>query len=292
MGLERLNSQQFDLFRDFVYEKSGIRIDSNKVTLLTNRIRRRVQVGGFEGFDAYYQFLTSPEGIDELSGFLDAVTTNETYFFRTPKQFDWLETDWLTEQISRHRSGQRDARLRIWSAGCANGAEPFSIAICLAENAFRLRGWSLEVLGTDISEEMLTQARAGRFKDRAVEAVSEKQRRRYFQRPSADGVWQIQPTVKEMVEFKQHNLMEPLREPKFDCIFIRNVLIYFDAVSKQTVIDHMLSALEIGGYLVIGPSEGIYGMLHGLKRISPLVYQRTQPSLESESLPKNGGGLP
>ena len=289
MRLERLNPRQFDLFRDFVYAKSGIRIDSKKVTLLSNRIRRRVQVGGFEGFDDYYRFLTSPDGSAELGGFLDAVTTNETYFFRTPKQFRWLETEWLTEQIERHRKGQRDSRLRVWSAGCASGAEPYSIAICLAENAFRLRGWSLNVLGTDISEQMLRDARNGIYKDRAVEAVSEKQRRRYFQRQTDDGLWRVQANVKNLVQWKHHNLMEPFGEAKFDCIFIRNVLIYFDAISKQTVINHLLDSLEIGGYLVIGPSEGIYGMLDGLRRISPLVYQRLEPSAEGGSPEKEGG---
>ncbi len=166
MGWERLSSQQFDQFRNFIYENSGIHVDKNKVTLLSNRIRRRVNAGGFEDFDAYYRFLTSPKGAGELSGFLDAITTNETFFFRTEKQFEWLSTDWLTEQLALHRAGRREPRLRIWSAGCASGAEPYSIAICLAENMFRLRDWSLQIIGTDISDEMLSVARTGAYKPR------------------------------------------------------------------------------------------------------------------------------
>jgi len=275
--LQRLNSQQFNQFRDFIYENSGIHIDKNKVTLLSNRIRRRVSAGGFEDFDAYYRFLTSADGADELAGFLDAITTNETFFFRTSKQFDWLKTDWLSEQVAQHRAGKRDARLRIWSAGCANGAEPYSIAICLAENRYRLRDWSLEVVGTDISQQMLHEARAGIFRPRAVEAVTAQQRRRFFQHQTEDDLWQVRPTIKQMVEFKQHNLMQRIPGEVFDCIFIRNVLIYFDQESKQTVVKNLLNALAVGGYLVVGPSEGIYEILQGLERISPLVYKKAQP---------------
>ena len=105
MGLDRLNNQQFDQFRDFIYKNSGIYVDERRVTLLSNRIRRRVRAGNFDGFDAYFQFLTSPQGADEVPEFFSAVTTNETFFFRTPSQFEWLKTDWLDEQISLHRRG-------------------------------------------------------------------------------------------------------------------------------------------------------------------------------------------
>ena len=195
MELERLNPQQFDRFRDFIYEKCGIRIDEKKVSLLSNRIRRRLKAGDFENFDVYYRFLTSPAGAGELECFLDAITTNETFFFRTAKHFDWLKTDLLTELMAQHRAGNGRHRLRIWSAGCASGAEPYSIAICLAENMYRLRDWSLKILGTDISEEMLRAAREGVFKPRAVEAVTEKQRRRYFQHQTEDDLWQVRPEI-------------------------------------------------------------------------------------------------
>jgi chemotaxis protein methyltransferase CheR len=274
VGLERLNSKQFDQFREFIYANSGIHIGPNKVTLLSNRVRRRVSAGGFKDFDSYFRFLTSREGRDELSGFLDAITTNETFFFRTKRHFEWLVGDWLAEQIARHRSGQRDTQLRVWSAGCSSGAEPYSIAISLAENLFRLRGWSLDILGTDLSEEILDEARAGIYRPRAMDAVSERQRRRYFRHKTEGDLWEVEPAVKKMVHFKQHNLMRPIGQPSFDCIFICNVLIYFDLKSKQTVIDHLLNSLADGGYLVVGPSEGVYEMLQGLRRVSPLIYQK------------------
>ena len=119
MELERLTPQQFDKFRKFIYRKSGIRIDENKVTLLSNRIRRRLKVGPFEDFDVYYRYLTTPAGAAELEGFLDAITTHETFFFRTEKHFQWLKESFLAEVIAQHRSGNRPPALRIWSAGCA-----------------------------------------------------------------------------------------------------------------------------------------------------------------------------
>ena len=145
--LERLNPRQFGKFRDFIYEHSGIRIDEKKVTLLSNRIRRRLRAGDFADFDAYYRFLTSPAGVAELEEFLDAITTHETFFFRTQKQFDWLKQELLGELVAEQLAGKRPPALRMWSAGCATGAEPYSMAICLAENMFacgggRSRSWA------------------------------------------------------------------------------------------------------------------------------------------------------
>ena len=286
--LARLNQQQFDRFRDFIYKKCGIRIDEKKVSLLSNRIRRRLKAGGFENFDVYYRFLTSRAGAGELEGFLDAITTNETFFFRTEKQFTWLKTDLLTEVVAQHRAGNRSSSLRIWSAGCASGAEPYSIAICLAESSYRLRDWSLKVLGTDISEEVLRVAREGSFKSRAVEAVTDGQRRRHFRHQADGDLWQIRPEIKKLVDFKKHNLMQPLLEPVFDCIFLRNVLIYFDRDSKRVVIRNLLRALAVGGYLVVGPSEGVYDMLDPLQKISPLLYQKVEPVRPSGGIGTTG----
>ncbi len=274
--LERLNQQQFDQFRDFIYHKCGIRIDDKKISLLSNRIRRRLKAGNFQNFDVYYRLLTSPAGANELEGFLDAITTNETFFFRTVKHFDWLKEGLLTELVAQQRAGQRSKSLRIWSAGCASGAEPYTIAICLAENMHRLRDWSLQILGTDLSEQVLREARTGSFKSRAIEAVTEKQRQRYFSHDKESDVWQVRPEIRRLVEFQSHNLMQPLSEPAFDCVFIRNVLIYFDRDSKQVVIDNLLRALNVGGYLVVGPSEGIYDMLQPMRKLSPFLYQKVE----------------
>lgn len=286
MSLDRLTAKQFSLFRDFIYQNSGIHVDERKVTLLSNRIRRRLRAGDFPDFDAYYRYLTSADGKGEVTDFLDAVTTNETFFFRGPNQFNWLRGDWIAEQVAEHRAGKRPARLKLLSAACANGAEAYSMAICLAENAFRLRDWSVDILGIDISEEMLRVAREGSYRERVMNGVSEQQRKRYFSHQPNGNLWKVKSSIKQNVRFKKHNLMDPLNGGPFDLIFIRNVLIYFDRQSKQTVVKHLMRQLSSGGHLVVGPSEGIHEWLGDLTRVSPLIYRkpnRVHPRTETSN---------
>lgn len=271
---EKLTPKQFEAFREFIYRQSGIRMDVSKITLCTNRIRRRLRAGGFADFDAYYHFLTSPGAANELELFLDAVTTNETHFFRTPGHFDWFKSDFIGEMVRREREGEHGKSLRIWSAACSSGEEAYSLAICLAENAKRIRDWNCKVVGTDISEAALREARAAVYKERALAEVEPALLRRYFETVEGGDAWGINAVLRGHVEFRRHNLMTPLRVPPFDCIFIRNVLIYFDRESKKVVIENLIRSLARGGYLVVGPSEGIYDMLEPLKKCSTFLYQK------------------
>ena len=274
MPPQELTSHEFKKFQEFIYTASGIRIPDTKRTLLSNRIRRRLKAGDFDDFASYYQHLTSGTGRDELEGFLDAVTTNETFFFRTEKHFEWFRTDFITDVAQRARRGERPRTLRIWSAACSTGEEPYSLAICLAENQLRLRGWTLEIVGTDISEQVLQTAREASYGERSLEKVSDTQRRRYLRHSKEDQRWQVRPAVRELVHFQSHNLMKPLNLPPFDCVFIRNVLIYFDRESKRKVVENIVKSMADGAYLVVGPSEGIFDMLGMLQKRSPSVYQK------------------
>jgi chemotaxis protein methyltransferase CheR len=271
---EKLSPPQFERFRDFIYRQSGIRMDATKITLASNRIRRRLRAGDFADFDTYYKHLTSPQGAGELEQFLDAVTTNETHFFRTPAHFDWFRGDFLSETILQQRRGERTQNLRVWSAACSTGEEPYSLAICAAENALRLKNWKISVVGTDISEAVLKDARQAVYRQRSLEEVTPVQLKRYFDALADGQSWSVRVPVKELVEFRRHNLMEPLRLPLFDCIFIRNVLIYFDRESKKAVIKNLISSLARGGYLVVGPSEGVYDMLDPLLKKAAYLYQK------------------
>lgn len=271
---EKLSPSQFDRFRDFIYRQSGIRMDATKTTLVSNRIRRCVRAGDFADFDSYYKHLVSPQGAAELEQFLDAITTNETHFFRTPAHFEWFKKDFLTEVLLQQRRGERQANLRVWSAACSTGEEPYSLAICAAENALRLKDWKISIVGTDISEAVLKEARQAVYRQRSLEEVAPVQLKRYFEALADGQSWQVRPPVKALVEFRRHNLMEPLKLPPFDCIFIRNVLIYFDRESKQVVIRNLISALARGGYLVVGPSEGVYDMLDPLMKKTPYLFQK------------------
>jgi len=272
--LLELSKEEFSEFQDFIYKKSGIRVSDRKRTLLSNRIRSRLKAGGFKDYKSYFDYLTSAKGRDELEGFFDVVTTHESFFFRTENHFEWFRDDFITDMINRAKGGEHSKQIRIWSAACSTGEEPYSIAMCLAENKFRLRNWELRILGTDISEQALNSARAGVFKPRSVESLQEKQMKRYFSSVNEGEKWKLKPSLVDMVDFNRHNLIEPLTESDFDCIFIRNVLIYFDAPSKKKVVQNLVEALAEGGYLVVGPSEGIYTMLGDLKKHSTFLYQK------------------
>jgi chemotaxis protein methyltransferase CheR len=274
MEHQRLSPEQFKRFSDFIYTASGIRIHDNKVLLLSNRIRRRLKSCDLGSYDDYFRLLKSRAGADEVECFLDVVTTNETFFFRTERHFTWLRETFIPEWTAKQKSTVGVRPLRIWSAACSTGAEPYSIAMCLAQNRFRLKDSKISILATDISQEVLRTARDGKFKSRAVDSVTDRQKRRYFRFLPQLDLWQIRSEISDMVEFRHHNLTESPPAEKFDCIFVCNVLIYFDQQSKQRVINGLLKALNVGGYLVVGPSEGISGMLDSLRKISPLVYQK------------------
>lgn len=276
MEPERLTEAQFDRFRDFIYRQSGNRVQASKITLVSNRIRRRLRAGDFTDFDAYYNFLSSPAGEAEVEQFLDAITTNETNFFRTPAHFEWFKGEFVPGLVAAQRRGERERSLRVWSAACSTGEEPYSLAICLAESSLQLNRWNQKVVGTDISERVLAAAREGVYKPRSLEGVTPAQLRRYFTRAAEADAWSVRPAVRELVEFHWHNLMEPQTQPAFDCIFVRNVLIYFDRESKQRVIRHVIDALTPGGYLVVGPSEGVYDLLEPLQRRETFLYQKPE----------------
>jgi chemotaxis protein methyltransferase CheR len=270
----QLSPAEFEQFRKLIFEISGIRVQENKVMLLSNRIRRRVKATGVANFQAYLALVRSPAGRDELEGFLNAVTTNETSFFRTEKHFDWLRTEFVDELCEKARQGTHSESIRIWSAACSSGEEPYTIAMCLAENRLKLADWKIEIHGTDISEDALSKARAGVYGPHVAEEIPEKLQSRYFTHKPGTKDWEVKPALKGWVTVAHHNLMQPNPQRDYDCIFIRNVLIYFSRESKAVVIDNLVRSLADGGFLVVGPSEGIFDMLGMLEKRSTFLYQK------------------
>jgi chemotaxis protein methyltransferase CheR len=274
MEPETLTPKEFERFRELIYRESGNRTDPSKLMLMSNRIRRRVRALALPDFQSYYEFLTSAKSNEEMEQFLNAVTTNETHFFRTMSHFVWFRDEYIPEITRPDRETKKAKNLRIWSAACSTGEEVYSLGICLAENLYRFRDWKISVLGTDISQAVLKEARDGVYRKRAIEEVDEKYLDRYFDYSPKEETWSIRHSVRKLVDFRWHNLMEPLTGALFDLIFIRNVLIYFDRESKQKVIDNLIASLSRGGYLVVGPSEGIYDMLEPLVKQSIFLYQK------------------
>ena len=274
MDASQLTSQEFEQFQTFIFQLCGIRVPENKVTLLSNRIRRRLKATEIGDFQAYLKLLRSPAGHDEREEFLNVVTTNETSFFRTEKHFEWLRTEFVDELRERAKLGTHPQSIRVWSAACSSGEEPYTIAMCLAENRHKLTGWKIEIHGTDISETALSKARAGRFGPDVTQEVPEKLLARYFSHEAGSSLWEAKSTLRDLVTVSNHNLIEPNPQRSYDCIFIRNVLIYFSRESKQVVIENLVRSLANGGYLVVGPSEGIFDMLGMLQKRSTFLYQK------------------
>jgi chemotaxis protein methyltransferase CheR len=269
-----LTGEEYQRFCELIYRVSGIRIADNKRVMVANRVRRRLRATGIESFSKYYDFITSPSGNGEMPLFLDAITTNETYFFRDALHYDWLGDGFLPEIAAQAALKKRPRTLRIWSAACSTGEEPYSMALKLLSRKPLLAGWQTTIVGTDLSGAVLGAARAGSYDDRALRLVDPAQLRTFFDKDKAKDRWIIKPEVKALVTWKQHNLLRPLDEKPFDCIFLKNVLIYFDTDSKKIVVRNVMDALAKGGFLVTGPTEGIYAMLDPLKKINHWLYQR------------------
>jgi chemotaxis protein methyltransferase CheR len=272
--LTKLDAEQFARFRDFIYRETGIRMQDGKITLLSNRIRRRLKHLGIESFDDYYRRLTSGSLAGELEQFIDAVTTNETHFFRHGSHFEWFQGPFLDGLLARERAGRHDRTLRVWSAACSSGEELYTLAICLSEASARLAGWKISLLGTDISETALAAARVGRYPRRSLEQVSPSLLRRHFAADADGEHWTVKPHLRAVCDFRRHNLLRPLGGPRHDVILVRNVMIYFDRDSKKAAVRNLIDALAPGGFLVVGPADGIFDLLDGLEKHSTFVHRK------------------
>jgi chemotaxis protein methyltransferase CheR len=274
MHTAELSAEEFEKFCGLIYRTAGIRIADTKRVLIENRVRRRLRATGIKSFSEYYSFLSSTAGASEMPLFLDAITTNETYFYRDNQHYQWLAESFLPGIANQAGQRKRPRVLRIWSAACSTGEEPYSIALKVMANRHLLSGWRINLVGTDLSGSALAAAEAGSYDERSVHLIGPEERKRYFEEDGAAKRWTVKPEVRALVTWKRHNLLTPLREEPFDCIFLKNVLIYFDTASKQTVVRHVLAAMAKGGYLVVGPTEGIYTMLDPLTKLKPWLYQK------------------
>lgn len=278
-----ITENQFKRFQSLIYKHCGIRLDDRKQLLLRTRLQRRLRQISMDDVEMYLSIITRPGGADEFQSLIDVVTTNETSFFRTQSHFDWFSKEFLPA-FGTHRSGAASKReLRVWSAACSNGAEAYSLVFCLHEHRALIQGVKPKVIASDVCVSAIEQARAAKYPQRFVDVLPPTSRKKYFDEvggsagtaPNAIREYQVRPEFREQVEWVHHNLMHPLNRPLMDCVFLRNVLIYFDDASKQTVLTNVINQISPGGYLVVGPSEGIYGLENPLKKIKTFLYQKT-----------------
>jgi chemotaxis protein methyltransferase CheR len=265
---------EFLLFQKLVREHAGIVLSDAKRPLLVARLQRRLRRLGLGSFNAYYRHLTrvDPAERDEM---LDCLCTNETRFFREPRQFELLEERVLPRWLEWARSGRRDRRLLVWSAGCSSGEEAYSLAMTLLR---RLPpGWSVEILATDLSTRALAAAQEGTYPLARRDEIPPELFARFMRagRGRLADRMIVGPEVPAgMVRFVRHNLCGEELPPgrPFDLIVCRNVLIYFDAETREQVVRRLLRRLAPDGLLFLGHSESLSGRGHGLRPVGPMAY--------------------
>jgi chemotaxis protein methyltransferase CheR len=249
---EKMDPKTFEAIRQFIYEKSGIFFEKNKEYLLTNRLKKRIDALKIATFEDYIRYLKSPSGAKELTNLFDAVTINETYFFRHINQINAFQDAIAPEIIKRKRT------MTIWSAACSSGEEPYTLAIALMEKYGQ--NIPARILASDISNEILEKAKEGVYGEYSLKELSFDMKKKYFDN-LGPGKYKIKDFVKRKCIFKNINLTDDRQfrsVGKMDSIFCRNVLIYFDNTSRQKVIDKFYNdVLNPGGYLVLGATESI-----------------------------------
>ncbi|MFW5972934.1 MAG: CheR family methyltransferase [Bacteroidota bacterium] len=270
---EGLTGSSFETIRKMIYDYCGIYFEDNKRYLLESRVHQRMQVIKTRSYDDYVATLRREGVTGELGILVEAVTINETYFFRHPAQIELLEQHLLPELILRKQASSLP-RIRIWSAACSSGDEIFSVAMMIRERLQpQFPRTTFELIGTDIDAKILTAAQRGSYAAYAVRNVPESLLKKYF--TSHGDRWLLDRSIRDMVRFRKLNLSDRLAMRSmqaFDVILCANVLIYFDADAKRRVLDALHDSLSPEGYLFIGFSETLYGVT---PRFIPVKYDRS-----------------
>ncbi len=272
-----LSEDLFTKFSTLVYNECGINLHDGKKALLQARLNKRLRARSMSSYKTYYDHLVSSDGKGELLHFLDSISTNLTYFFRESQHFDFLTENVLPE-IFQNGSSLNSQRVRFWSAGCSTGEEPFGLAISALEHVRDLHKRDFRILATDISTRVLNTACQGVYAESKMERVPPSCRARYFQKvqgADGEGAWQVGPLLRKIVSFRRLNLKEPYPfQGPFQCIFCRNVMIYFDKKTQESLIQRMCQYLSPGGYFFVGHSESLTGLIHPLAYVRPAVYRK------------------
>ncbi|WP_018953820.1 CheR family methyltransferase [Thioalkalivibrio sulfidiphilus] len=262
--------RDFRFIARFIGEHAGIVLSDAKRDLVYGRLQRRLRALGLRRFSDYCELLEQGDG-EELEHFVNALTTNLTSFFREPHHFEYLQKD-LLPRLLRERS---ERRLRIWSAGCSTGEEPYSIAMVVAETV--PEDWDVRILATDLDTNVVATAAAGRYGADRVEGISEARRRRWFLRGKGanQGMVRVRPELQELIRFRPLNLLDPWpMRGAFDIIFCRNVVIYFDKSTQRVLFDRFAGQMRPDGHLFIGHSETLHKVSERFQLLGNTIYRR------------------
>jgi chemotaxis protein methyltransferase CheR len=264
-----LDPKDFDKICQIVYQFSGIRLSSGKEELVRSRLMKRLRILGIESFSSYLRYVKNDSSAQELKIMIDSLTTNKTSFFRENQHFDYLRSHILPNLKAR------DSHIRLWSAGCSSGEEPYSIAMLLNEEWPTADRAQLRILATDISTRILSKAQTGEYEKENLQGIPSPLLDKYFTLVTSQPVqiYRVKDNIKTIVRFAQLNLMDawPMKGP-FDVIFCRNVMIYFDQPTQRELVRRFFDMLIPGGHLLVGHSESLVASAGQFKYIQPATY--------------------
>lgn len=276
----KITDSEFTNLRDFIYSQCGIYVADNRKYLLENRLGNRLKKLNLKNFDEYYNFLRfDARKASEMKKLFEVITTNETSFYRNPPQLKVFQEQVLAEVIKGCSS--KGKKLRIWSAGCSTGEEPYTIAMIIHEFLKTdVPNWDIKITANDLSDRVLESARKGVYNDYTLRSTPPEVAQRYFDMD--DGVNKIKPDVKKLVSFGQINLKDRTQIKRIErsqIVFCRNVIIYFDDAMKKQVISSYYDNLLPGGYLIIGHSESLHNITRAFKPIhfpGAIIYKKEE----------------
>jgi chemotaxis protein methyltransferase CheR len=274
----RLTDRDFDRFSKFVYDHCGIKLPPHKRSMLEARLRKRLRAHNLASFEDYAEMIFAKDKpTEELVKLIDVVTTNKTDFFREPAHYDYLVKSTLPFLVGTFGSGIKQP-LRVWSAGCSTGKEPYTLAMVLKEYQAEVPGFRFDILGTDISTDVLEKAVQGIYTAVKADPIPEALKKKYLlkSKDPENRMVRIAPELRSLVRFHRLNFMDDnfgFREP-FDIIFCRNVIIYFDRPTQERLLTKLVDNLVVGRYIFLGHSETLLGLNLPLKQMAPSVYRR------------------
>ncbi len=265
----------FECIRQLVRQHAGISLSDAKKDMVYSRLARRLRALGLDNFRDYCK-LVEQENSGELVNFTNSITTNLTAFFREEHHFQYL-ADTLLPMLRKKKAGNR--RLRIWSAGCSTGEEPYSLAMVLRENLPERESWDVKILATDLDSNVLKTASSGIYKEQRLKGVSAQRRKRWFLKGKGphNGSVRVASELQSMISFRQLNLLRewPFRGP-FDFIFCRNVVIYFDKPTQKVLFERYADVLSDKAHLFIGHSESLFKVTERFKLIGQTIYRKVR----------------
>lgn len=267
-----LSSEEFELFRRFIYQQVGISLSDQKTTLIKSRLNKRLRELKLNSFHQYYDYLYHDQSGEELTAFINAISTNVTSFFRESAQWAWLKNN------LSHVVNQKEKKIRIWSAGCSTGEEPYTILMFLQHSLPDFERWDIKILATDISMKALSKASEGLYPEQSILSLPKDILHQSFtkQVTGTGTYYQIKPHLREKILFRSFNLVtDPfILKNRFDIIFCRNVMIYFDEATRNDVIRKFSTLLAKDSPLFLGSSESLTSQKDLFRLIGSSIYAR------------------